>query len=120
VDWIVTGIQVVIGLGIYNVWLLRLGKATAYRGGDAKNLREEFAVYGLPPWSFAVIGFLKMVCATLLLVGVFYPPVTKPAAAALGVLMAGAVTMHVKVKDPFQRYVPALTMLVLCVIVAVA
>ena len=58
-DWIVKIIQVVIGLGIYNVWLLRFGRATAYRGGSAKNLREEFAVYGLPSWSVTVIGFLK-------------------------------------------------------------
>ena len=116
-DWIVKTIQVVIGLGIYNVWLLRFGRATAYRGGDAKNLRQEFAVYGLPSWSVAVIGFLKLLCATLLIVGVWYPPVTKPAAASLGILMAGAVAMHLKVKDPLQRYVPALAMLVLCVVV---
>ena len=118
-DWIMNIIQVVIGLGIYNVWLLRFGRATAYRGGDAKNLKEEFAVYGLPSWSVAVIGSLKMLCATLLIGGVWYPPVTKPAAAGLGILMAGAVAMHLKVKDPVQRYVPALTMLVLCAIVAV-
>jgi hypothetical protein len=117
-DWIVTIIQVVVGLGIYNVWLLRFGRATAYRGGDATNLREEFAVYGLPSWSVAVIGFLKLLCATLLIVGVWYPPVTRPAAVGLGILMAGAVVMHFKVKDPVQRSLPALTMLVLCVAIA--
>jgi hypothetical protein len=34
--------------------------------------------------------------------------------------MLGAVAMHVKVKDPLKKSLPALTMLVLCIIVAVA
>ena len=34
-------IQLVIALGLLNVWLLRFHKSTAYRGGEAKNLIEE-------------------------------------------------------------------------------
>ena len=40
--------QLIIALGILNVWLLRFNKATIYRGGSAKNMKEEFATYGLP------------------------------------------------------------------------
>jgi len=32
--------------------------------------------------------------------------------------MAGAVAIHIKVKDPLQRALPALGMLALCVLVA--
>ena len=32
---------------VLNVWLFRFGKATIYRGGDATNMTEEFAAYGL-------------------------------------------------------------------------
>jgi len=39
--------QIIVPLGIFNVWLLRIGKTTSYRGGDARTLKEEFAVYGL-------------------------------------------------------------------------
>jgi len=42
--------QLVIALGIFNVWLLRSGKATAWRGGEARTMKEEFEVYGLPAW----------------------------------------------------------------------
>ncbi len=42
--------QLIIALGILNVWLLRFNKATSYRGGAAKNMTEEFATYGLPVW----------------------------------------------------------------------
>ena len=40
-EWIVVLIQIIIALGILNVWILRFGKATAWRGGDAQNMRQE-------------------------------------------------------------------------------
>jgi uncharacterized membrane protein YphA (DoxX/SURF4 family) len=119
-DLAVQVIQVVIALGIYNVWLVRFGKSTDWRGGTARNLKEEFAVYGLPGWFMGVVGFLKLLFATLLIAGIWFPAVTRPAAAGLAVLMLGAVAMHMKVKDPLKRSLPAFTMLVLSVIVAVA
>ena len=113
-------IQVAIALGIYNVWLLRFGKSTNWRGGTARNLKEEFAVYGLPGWFMGVVGVLKLLCATLLIAGLWFPAVTRPAAAGLAVLMAGAVAMHFKVKDPPLRSLPAFVMLALSLFVAVA
>ena len=41
-------LQVIVGLGLLNVWLLRFGKATPYRGSSAETMHQEFAVYGLP------------------------------------------------------------------------
>ena len=104
-------LQVVVGLGLLNVWLLRRGSATAYRGGSAKNLKEEFATYGLPAPAFYVVGGLKIVCGVLLLAGLWYPPVVVPAAAVVAVLMVGAVAMHLKVGDAVTKYVPAALML---------
>jgi hypothetical protein len=118
-DLAVKVIQVVVALGIYNVWLVRFRKSTSWRGGTAQNLREEFEVYGLPGWFMGVVGFLKLLCATLLIAGVWYPALTRPAAVGLAVLMAGAVAMHFKVKDPLMRSLPAFTMLVLSVAIAV-
>lgn len=112
--------QVIVALGIYNVWILRFGKATDWRGGDAKSLREEFQVYGLPRSFMAFIGFLKLLLATLLAAGVFFPPLTTPAAVGMAVLMLGAVLMHLRVKDPVRRCLPALSVLALCVFIAVA
>ncbi|MCU0223529.1 MAG: DoxX family protein [Acidobacteria bacterium] len=119
-DTILPVMQAVIALGIFNVWLLRFGKPTQWRGGTARTLKEEFAVYGLPPWFMWVVGFLKLLCATLLIAGIWVPALAKPAAAGLAVLMLGAVVMHFKVKDPLMRALPAFTMLVLCAIVLVA
>jgi uncharacterized membrane protein YphA (DoxX/SURF4 family) len=98
-------------LGLLNVWLLRRESATAYRGGEAKNLKDEFATYGLPAPMFYIVGGLKIICGALLLVGFAYPPVVLPAAAVIAVLMMGAVAMHLKVGDPVSKYVPAALML---------
>ena len=112
--------QIVIGLGIYNVWILRLGKATAYRGGSASNLKEEFAEYGLPFWFFVLIGCVKLVLATSLIVGIWYPFLVKPAAIGMSLLMLGAVGMHYKVNDPVKKSLPAFFMLILSLFVALA
>lgn len=111
-------IQVIVALGIYDVWLLRSRRATPWRGGGAKSLKKEFAAYGLPPWSMWAVGTLKLGAATLLLFGLKYPAVTRPAAVSMAALMAGAVSMHLKVRDPIQRSLPALTMLALSAYVA--
>jgi uncharacterized membrane protein YphA (DoxX/SURF4 family) len=117
-DTAVTIIQIVIALGILNVWVLRYGKSTSWRGGDAKNMKEEFEAYGLPGWFMGLVGFLKLLFAALLIAGVWAPALTQPAAIGMAVLMLGAVSMHVKVKDPVKKSLPALTMLVLSLIVA--
>jgi uncharacterized membrane protein YphA (DoxX/SURF4 family) len=104
-------LQVIVGVGLLNVWLLRRDSATAYRGGEAKNLKEEFATYGLPAPMFYIVGGLKIICGVLLLVGLGFRPVVLPAAAVVVVLMLGAVAMHLKVGDAVSKYVPAALML---------
>lgn len=110
-------IQTVIGLGILNVWLLRYRKPTAWRGGNAKNMREEFQVYGLPIWFMEVIRFFKILLAALLIAGVWLSWITKPAAIGMAILMLGAVAMHVKVRDPLKKSLPAFSLLILCLVV---
>ncbi len=112
--------QIIIALGIYNVWLLRSGKSTNYRGGDAATITEEFAYYGLPSWSVYVVGFLKLLAATLLLFGIAFPVVVEPAAIAMLLLMVGAFVMHLKVKDPIHKSLPAVSLLVLSILVLLA
>jgi uncharacterized membrane protein YphA (DoxX/SURF4 family) len=106
-------LQVVIGLGLLNVWLIRAGSATSYRGGDAATLQEEFQVYGLPRSVFWIVGTLKVGAGIALLVGLWVPALVEPAAAVVAVLMVGALAMHVKVGDPLLKSVPAFLMLLM-------
>jgi len=99
---------------------LRYGKETNWRGGEAKNMKEEFAAYGLPGGVMVFIGAAKIILALCLIVGIWIPFLVKPAATIMAILMFGAVSMHVKVKDPLQKSLPAFTMLVLSLIVAIS
>ncbi len=112
--------QIIIALGIFNVWIIRYGKETNWRGGEAKNMKEEFAAYGLPGGFMVLIGAAKILLAVCLIIGIWVPLLVKPAAIAMALLMIGAVSMHVKVKDPLQRSLPAFTMLVLSLVVAIS
>ena len=108
-------LQVIVGLGLLNVWLVRSRSATGYRGGSAHNLKEEFAVYGLPAWAYYVVGGLKVVSGVLLIIGIWVPGLVRIPAAVVAVLMVGALVMHAKAKDPAKKYLPALSVLVLSV-----
>ncbi|ABA88594.2 hypothetical protein Pcar_1345 [Syntrophotalea carbinolica DSM 2380] len=110
--------QLIIALGIFNVWVLRFGKETVWRGGTAKNMREEFEAYGLPFVFMITIGLLKIMLAILLIVGIWVPAVTRFAAFGLAILMSGAVGMHLKINDPIKKSLPAMSMLALSLIVA--
>ena len=110
--------QVVVALAILNVWIIRFGKATSWRGGEATNMSEEFAVYGLPNWFMLMIGFMKILLAALLVVGLWVPALTKPAATGMALLMIGAIAMHFKVGDAPLKSLPAFIMLSLCAFIA--
>lgn len=108
-------LQVVVGLGLLNVWLVRGRSATSYRGGAATTLRDEFAVYGLPVFAFYVVGALKVGSAIVLIVGVWMSLPVQVAAGLVAALMVGALAMHVKVGDPPMRSLPAALMLAMSV-----
>jgi hypothetical protein len=111
-------LQVIAGLGLINVWLVRPRSATAFRGGSSQTLREEFAAYGLPDWCFYAVGAAKIVSAVMLIVGIWVPRLVLPATLVVAVLMVGALAMHAKVKDPPTKSVPAFLMLAMVVGIA--
>jgi len=116
----VQGLQVIVALGLLNVWLVRRNRQTAYRGGAATNMVEEFAVYGLSPQFCYAIGTLKVSAALCLLFGLQYPALVLPAAALVAALMVGAVAMHAKVRDPISKALPASAMLLMSLAICAA
>ena len=111
-------LQIIIALGLLNVWFLRNSKSTAYRGGSAKTLKEEFAAYGLPSFAYYVVGTLKIGSAVALIVGLRNQSVTFIASMIIVVLMIGALAMHIKVKDTLKKSIPAFIMLIMSSFVA--
>jgi hypothetical protein len=117
---VVDVLQLVVGLGLLNVWIVRSRSATAYRGGDATSLREEFATYGLPAAAFVIVGVLKVASALVLIAGVWIdaPVPVRIAASVVAALMVGAIAMHVKVGDPAKKALPATLMLAMSTTIA--
>ena len=106
-------LQIVVGLGLLNVWLVRRRSSTPFRGAAAQTLQEEFAAYGLPGFAFYLVGALKIGAAVVLIAGVWMALPVRAAAGLVAVLMLGAVAMHLKVGDPLRKAVPAVLVLAL-------
>jgi hypothetical protein len=108
-------LQLIVGLGLLNVWLVRRRSATAYRGSTAQTLQDEFAAYGLPGFAFYLVGALKVGAAVVLIAGVWVALPVRAAAGLVAVLMLGAVAMHLKVSDPLRKAIPAALVLAMSV-----
>jgi uncharacterized membrane protein YphA (DoxX/SURF4 family) len=107
-------LQAIVGLGLLNVWLVRARSATAYRGGKAQTLREEFDAYGLPSAAFYIVGGLKVAAGLVLVLGLWMDLPVQLASGVVAGLMLGAIAMHAKVGDPAKRSLPAALVLLMC------
>jgi len=54
-----------------------------------------------------------------MLAGIWIPGITSFSALGLAILMAGAISMHIKVRDPLKKSLPAIAMFVMSVIIVV-
>ncbi len=96
---------------------MRRNRATPFRPEGAGSIAEEFKRYGYPAWVKNAVGTAKLSLAVLLLIGIAYQPVVLPAATLMALLMVSAIAAHARVRDPWIKAVPALSMLILTVIV---
>jgi len=117
-EYVLIALQLIVALSLLNVWLIQSGKPTKWRGGNAKNIVEEFKVYGLPIWMCYLIGILKVAGALMLIAAIWIPEVLKPAAIGLAVLLFGSIIMHFKIKDPLYKSFPAFMFLLICLFLA--
>lgn len=115
-EYVITAIKVFIFISIINVWFIRFNRSTSWRGGNASSMKEEFQKYGLSETMMYVVGGLKVLSALALLISIWIPSLTLPAAALMAVLMTGAISMHVKINDPLRSSFPAFSFLVLSLI----
>ena len=76
-------------------------------------MKEEFAEYGMSENAMYAVGATKVTLATMMLIGHRVPRLVRPASAGLAALMLGAIGMHVKVKDPIKRALPAISVFTL-------
>ncbi len=78
-------------------------------------MKEEFEVYGFSTALMYLVGAVKVLLATLLVVSIWYPGLSTPVAGGMGIFMLGAIFMHFRANDPSIRSFPALLFFLLSV-----
>ena len=101
--------QLIIAASIVIVWVFRFD-----------NIVLEFKQYGLPDLVRNLVGATKIALATLLVAGIWYPRLVLVPALLMAFLMLCAQLAHVKVRNPFVKYVPSFLLLLLSLFVAAA
>ena len=97
---------------VTNVWLFRFNKETPFRGGDAKNMIEEFAIYGLDINTMYLVGSLKVMASIGLIIGLLKTKFSVYSSLLMAILMTGAIYFHFKISDPAIKYFPSVLMLI--------
>jgi hypothetical protein len=99
--------QLVIALSVGYVWIFRFD-----------NIVKEFKQYGLSDLTRNMIGASKIVLATLLVTGIWYPELVFIPALLMAFLMASVQFFHFKVKNPWTKHLPSLLLLAISLFVA--
>ena len=99
--------QMIIAISIVIVWVFRFD-----------NIVKEFKQYGLSDLVRSMVGAAKISLATLLVVGIFYQKVVFVSSLLMAFLMVCAQLAHIKVRNPFKKYIPSFLLLVLSIFVA--
>tara|TARA_B110001454_G_C12317201_1_gene266236 strand:+ start:37 stop:375 length:339 start_codon:yes stop_codon:yes gene_type:complete len=100
-------LQVIVGLSVAYVWVLRY-----------HNVIKEFKEFGLSDITRNAVGASKISIATLLIAGIWFPSLVFYAAVLMGLFMMSAQFFHFKTGSPFIKKLPSMTLLILCAIIA--
>lgn len=110
--------KILLAISIIHVWSINVNKPSRWRGGDAKTMWEEFQAYGLSRRTMYMVGTFKVFFALLLIVSLFYTGIGHFAALGLAIFLCGSIYMHIKIKDPWIKSLPAAFFLLLALFIA--
>ena len=99
--------QLIVALSVAYVWIFRYD-----------NIVREFKQYGISDLLRNMVGAAKISLATLLIAGIWYPALILVPSLLMAGLMLCAQAAHIKVKNPFIKFVPSALLFILCLFVA--
>ena len=99
--------QLIVALSVIIVWVFRY-----------ENIVLEFKQYGLSSLVRNAVGASKIALATVLILGIWYQEFLIPASLLMAFLMVSAQYFHMKVKNPFVKFIPSFVLLLLCLFIA--
>ena len=89
---------------IFFVWVVRY-----------QNIIEEFKAFGLPAWLRDLVGILKLSFVLMLLSSDSNAVLL--GAAGITALMLAALLTHLRVKNPFYKMLPSMSLMTICLII---
>ncbi len=105
-------VQVVLGL-----LFVLIGSMTV---AGRKMFVENFRRFGYPQWFRVVTGSLEVLGGLGLLIGIWLPWLAALASAGLALVMLGAVSTHLRIREPLQKIALPIVMGALAVVVTVS
>ena len=100
-------LQITIAASVLFVWTFRF-----------ENIVKEFQVFGFSSSFRTLIGTIKIILSTLLIVGIWHQNLVLIPTILMAFLMICAQYTHFRVKNPLPKFIPSFVLLVLCLILA--
>tara|TARA_B100000579_G_scaffold411700_1_gene402730 strand:+ start:130 stop:477 length:348 start_codon:yes stop_codon:yes gene_type:complete len=104
IDTLFTVCKVLLSVSLFYVWVVRY-----------ENIKKEFVDYKLPTWLRDLVGILKLSFSLMIISS--DKNLVWIGSMGIIVLMIGALATHFKVKNPFQKMIPAVTLSILCLMI---
>jgi hypothetical protein len=101
--------QIIVAISVAYVWIFRYDV-----------IISEFKQFGLSNLTRTFVGASKVALATLLIAGIWFPPLILIPAILMGVFMLVAQYFHFKIKNSLIKRVPSLILLILCIFITLA
>lgn len=92
-------LKIIVLVSIFFVWVIRY-----------ENIIKEFKEYGLPSWCRDLVGIMKLSCVLMIMNS--NQQVVCAGSIILAALMVVALIMHIKIKNPVAKMLPALALLI--------
>jgi len=106
-DKIVLAAQLIVAFSVLYVWIFRF-----------ENIIIEFKQYGLSDLIRNIVGASKISLSALLIAGIFYPGLILFSSLSMAFFMFCAQLAHIKVKNPWVKFIPSLIFLILSLLIA--
>ena len=99
--------QLIVSISVISVWVFRYD-----------NIVLEFKQYGISNLLRNIVGASKISLATILILGVWYKELLVVSSLLMAVLMICAQFYHIKVRNPWLKYIPSFILLLLSLFIA--
>ena len=99
--------QLIVAISVLIVWIFRYD-----------NIVVEFKHYGYPDLLRNFVGVSKTSTSILLILGIWYNEITIYASLSMAFFMLCAQVSHIKVRNPFIKFVPSLIFLIMSLYIA--